>query len=71
MIKVLFQYLILFNALVAQNNYPIVLIHGFMGWGPDEMGSYNYWGGKNNYVDMLKSEGFDIFEVSVGPIPSY
>ena len=22
----------------AQNNYPIVLIHGFMGWGPGEMG---------------------------------
>ena len=70
MIKVFFQYLILFNTLVAQNNYPIVLIHGFMGWGPDEMGNYNYWGGKNNYVDMLKSEGFDILEVSVGPISS-
>ena len=41
-----------------------------MGWGPDEMGNYNYWGGKNNYVDMLKSEGFDILEVSVGPISS-
>ena len=41
-----------------------------MGWGPDEMGSYNYWGGKNNYVNMLKEEGFDIIEVSVGPISS-
>ena len=28
--------------ITAQNNYPIVLIHGFMGWGEDEMGGYNY-----------------------------
>ena len=27
----------------SQNQYPIVLIHGFMGWGTDEMGGYKYW----------------------------
>ena len=47
-----------------------MLIHGFMGWGPDEMGNYNYWGGKSDYVNMLKNEGFDVLEVSVGPISS-
>lgn len=26
----------------AQNSYPIILVHGFMGWGRDEMGSYRY-----------------------------
>jgi len=70
LIKVLFQYLILFSALIAQNNYPIVLIHGFMGWGPDEMGNYNYWGGKNNYIKDLAEEGHQIFAVSIGPISS-
>ncbi len=26
------------------NPYPIVLVHGFIGWGPQEMGGYHYWG---------------------------
>ncbi len=41
-----------------------------MGWGPDEMGGYNYWGGKNNYVEMLQNKGHKIIEVSVGPLSS-
>ena len=41
-----------------------------MGWGPEEMGDYSYWGGKNNYIKELQSDGFTIFEVSVGPISS-
>ena len=27
---------------------PIVFIHGFMGWGRDEMPGYYYWGGVNS-----------------------
>ena len=38
----------------AQNNYPIVFVHGFMGWGPGEMGDYNYWGGKKDFLSSLK-----------------
>ena len=41
---------------MAKNNYPIVFIHGFMGWGPEEMGNYSYWGGKNNYIKELEEE---------------
>ena len=41
---------------MAENNYPIVFIHGFMGWGPKEMGNYSYWGGKNNYIKDLEEE---------------
>tara|TARA_B100001248_G_scaffold195340_1_gene150097 strand:- start:210 stop:1403 length:1194 start_codon:yes stop_codon:yes gene_type:complete len=55
---------------IAENNYPVVFIHGFMGWGPEEMGDYSYWGGENNYIKKLQSDGFTIFEVSVGPISS-
>ena len=54
----------------AQNNYPIVLIHGFMGWGEDEMGGYNYWGGKEDYSQMLRDQGHIVFTVSVGPVSS-
>jgi len=54
----------------AQNNYPIVLIHGFMGWGESEMGEYNYWGGNKDYVDLIRKNGSIVFELSVGPVSS-
>ena len=56
--------------IVAKNSCPIVLIHGFMGWGEDEMGNYNYWGGKSDYVQMLTDQGHSVYEVSVGPVSS-
>ena len=58
------------SSIDANNNYPIVLIHGFIGWGPEEMGGYNYWGGNHNYVEYLDSLGFKVYNVSVGPISS-
>ncbi len=58
------------SCLVAKNNYPIVFIHGFMGWGPEEMGDYSYWGGKSNYIKDLTNDGNKIIAVSVGPISS-
>ena len=54
----------------AQNNYPIVLIHGFMGWGESEMGEYNYWGGNKDYIDLIRKNGSIVFELSVGPVSS-
>ena len=54
----------------AQNNYPIVLVHGFMGWGPDEMGSYNYWGGKYDMKKSLEEQGHQVIVTSVGPVSS-
>ena len=62
---------ILFNMqLHAQNDYPIVLIHGFMGWGESEMGEYNYWGGNKDYINMMRESGNTVFELSVGPVSS-
>ena len=46
------------NILFSQNNYPIVLIHGFFGWGNDEMGSYRYWGGNKDIQKMYEKNGF-------------
>ena len=59
-----------FSIVEAENNYPIVLIHGFIGWGPEEMGGYNYWGGNYSYVEYLDSLGYEVYSVSVGPISS-
>ncbi len=61
---------ICFNFVFSQNNYPIVLVHGFFGWGNDEMGSYKYWGGKKDIQKMLQDRGYNVINVSVGPISS-
>ena len=69
----LFKTAIFFNLIsfsFAQNNYPIVLVHGFMGWGPEEMGSYNYWGGKYDMVKEFEENGHPIIITNVGPISS-
>lgn len=51
LIKKYLPLLILFmSSLFAQNNYPIVPVHGFLGWGPQEMVGYKYWGGFPAYT---------------------
>lgn len=52
------------------NRYPIILVHGFMGWGRDEMAGYRYWGGKYDIEAYLKSRGFEVYTVSIGPVSS-
>ncbi len=54
----------------ADNTYPVVLVHGFMGWGSDEMGGYRYWGGFFNLEKYLESQGYEVYIVSIGPISS-
>ncbi|MFQ6609295.1 MAG: esterase/lipase family protein [Fidelibacterota bacterium] len=56
--------------LMAGNSYPIVLVHGFIGWGRDELNEYYYWGGKFDLESYLKAQGFQVYTVSVGPISS-
>ena len=56
--------------LIAQNKCPIILIHGFLGWGRDEMAGYYYWGGDFDFQEMLTNEGYEVYTVSVGPISS-
>lgn len=54
-----------------QNKYPIVLVHGFSGWGRDEMFELKYWGGL--HVDLekdLTDYGYTTFTAAVGPISS-
>ena len=62
--------LILINCISSQNKNPIVFVHGFMGWGEEEMGPYKYWGGWFDLVGELEKEGYTIFVASVGPVSS-
>lgn len=53
--------------------YAYVLVHGLGGWGEDS--SINnlspYWGSKTgNLAEFLRTEGYEVFEASVGPFSS-
>ncbi|KAF1328390.1 Myosin heavy chain, partial [Globisporangium splendens] len=59
------------NAVLEGNKYPIVLVHGFAGWGRDELLGIKYWGGfQGDLQEQLKSQGHTVFTASVGPYSS-
>lgn len=47
------------------NLYPVILVHGLFGFGPDEMGEVDYWGTALKVASPLPR-----FEASVGPVSS-
>ena len=69
LIVVLFIFIITTN-IFGTNKAPIILVHGFLGWGRDEIGETNYWGGPNDIEAYLRSKGYTVYTVSVGPISS-
>ena len=68
--KRFFFFIFFIRILFSQNDYPIILIHGFFGWGNDEMGNYRYWGGYEDIQKMYEENGFTVYNVSIGPISS-
>ena len=50
--KIFSLYIFLISVVFSQNKNPIVLIHGFFGWGNEELGDYKYWGGKKDIQKM-------------------
>ena len=46
--------MLLISLVTASNSYPIILVHGFIGWGRDEMNGYYYWGGQMDLESYLK-----------------
>ncbi|MFZ5595819.1 MAG: esterase/lipase family protein [Bacillota bacterium] len=53
-----------------QNDYPIVFVHGFMGWGRGEFLGYNYWGGMYDIQEDLNKQGYKAYTAAVGPLSS-
>jgi triacylglycerol lipase len=50
---------------------PIILVHGFAGWGRDELAGYLYWGGSGLDIErFLDKLGFPTATASVSPIAS-
>ena len=62
------------GAAFAANNYPIVLVHGFLGFGPNELQGtgFKYWGGFNDVEGYLRSHNgtHQVMTAAVGPISS-
>uniref|UniRef100_K3WCY2 Lipase-like C-terminal domain-containing protein n=1 Tax=Globisporangium ultimum (strain ATCC 200006 / CBS 805.95 / DAOM BR144) TaxID=431595 RepID=K3WCY2_GLOUD len=70
---VVVQLLALWSAPVAaENKFPIVLVHGFAGWGRDELGGgAKYWGGfDGDWQEKLTAQGFDVRTAVIGPFSS-
>ena len=68
--KYIFLITIIVSILLPQNKYPILLVHGFAGWGPDEIMGYKYWGGFYDIEKYLEDKGFTVYTVSIGPVSS-
>ena len=56
----------------AANTYPVILVHGFAGFGRDEMLGYKYWGGFTDLEAQLQSRYPDqlVKTAVVGPFSS-
>ena len=56
----------------AANNNPVVLVHGFAGFGRSEMLGYKYWGGLTDLEQQLQARYGDqiVKSAVVGPFSS-
>lgn len=52
------------------NQYPLLFVHGFAGWGPGELLGYRYWGGFNSLAEELTDAGYPSLVAAVGPFSS-
>ncbi len=57
---------------LASNTYPVILVHGFAGFGRTEMLGYKYWGGLTDLETQLQSRYADqlVRTAVVGPFSS-
>lgn len=58
------------NSKDFRNKYPIILVHGFCGWGRDEVFGFKYWGGDHDIERKLNDLHYQTYSAAVGPISS-
>jgi triacylglycerol lipase len=67
---VLFLILPFSKMALAANNYPIILVGGWMSWSAEEMHDFNYWGGWTDLAQYLRNQGHEVYVADIGPISS-
>ena len=59
---------------LAANNLPVVLVHGFLGFGPNELQGtgFKYWGGFNDVEAHMRTTNgsHQVYTAAVGPVSS-
>lgn len=72
LLRLFLALLLLMSAAFARagNDYPIVLVHGFMGWGREELLGFKYWGGFKDLQESLNQAGYRTYTGVVGPFAS-
>ena len=65
MIRLATLQVLITSILLSNNNHPIILVHGFLGWGKEEVGDKNYWGGENDIEKYLNDRGYQVYSVSL------
>jgi triacylglycerol lipase len=53
-----------------KNDYPIILVHGFLGFGREELFGFKYWGGLEDLEADLRAGGYQAHTAAVGPVSS-
>ena len=54
----------------AASDTPIILVHGFGGWGRDDIPNFFYWGGFTDLQETLRGAGYTVYTASIGPFSS-
>ena len=49
---------------------PIILVHGFGGWGREDIPAFYYWGGFQDLEASLRESGYQVYSAVVGPFSS-
>ncbi|UCF97000.1 MAG: hypothetical protein JSV89_17755 [Spirochaetaceae bacterium] len=58
------------RASAGTNEYPIVLVHGLLGFGREELFGFKYWGGFLDLEEQLREAGYETYTAAVGPVSS-
>lgn len=58
------------NGTKQENRYPVVFVHGFMGFDHLEFPSFSYWGGVHDFVGNFNSLGIEAYSAKIGPVSS-
>ena len=72
-VTLLYRYACGSGSVLTTTNYPVILVHGLLGWGEydDINGLIPYWGmTATNTVQYLRSQGVEAYAASVGPFSS-